>query len=91
MAATWDSEWTVTDHDARRVQLVAVRTDGLDVRTYMAAAQIDDGDTTASLRSVADAVFAQHEAAVAAEDADAALTAGWKVASDAYLDGLETP
>ena len=87
--ATWDVQIEVTDRADRRIRVTGTRTDGEDVRTYTASAQVDTDNLQASLRKVMDTIFASHEAAIAEEAANATLVSGWEDAATAYLNGLE--
>ena len=87
--ATWQVTIKVDNVAERRVQVTGVRTDGEDVRSYSARAQVQAGDVQASLRAVMDTLFANHTAAVAAETSQAALIDGWEASAATYLDGLE--
>jgi hypothetical protein len=94
MAVNWETQIVVTNREQKRVRITGIRTDDSveppDVRTYSVDGQVDPADLQASLRKIVDCVFAAHTAAVASEQANAALVEGWEDSAAAYLNSLET-
>lgn len=88
--ATWETEITIVSMAARRVRVVAVRTDGEDVRTYTVEGAVDTDDLAGSKQRIVDAIWDAYQAAKAKADAAADMLAGWQAALDVALVARES-
>lgn len=85
----WTTSITVTNLGERRVRVEATRTEGEDVCVYSVDAQIDLANLPQSRNQIIDALWAQHEEALAREVSIAALLDGWEDSLNTALDGME--
>jgi len=89
MAGTWETTFTVTDLAKKRIHVTAIRTDGVDIRTYSINTQIDAEDIAGSKTKILEAFKSIYAEDVAKEDSHATLLPGWASQLDAALDAWE--
>lgn len=89
MAATWQITINVIDLASKRIRVMAIRTDGADVRSYWCETAVDLDDLAGSRDRVLTSFQAQHDAAMDKQEAADSLLTGWEANLKTAMDAWE--